>query len=83
MRREMTSEVWSHGHYLVPRRFSIVAFLRPPDLPFDILDANLISRFLIIIKPFSFRKVDACKLSTRIGADCFPFTLYDVSQAAK
>ena len=46
-----------------------------PDLPLQILDADLIARFLIIVKPFSLTEIDARETCVRVCTLGFPFSL--------
>lgn len=48
---------------------------RPPNLPLDILDANLITRLLIVIKPLPFAQINARKLRARVSSHSFPLAL--------
>jgi hypothetical protein len=51
----------------------------PPNFPFDVLDADLLSRLLVVVKPFPFAQIDTCKLRPRVGACSLPITLARLS----
>lgn len=52
---------------------------RPSNLPFDILDADLLSRLLVIVEPFAFRQVDPAELGPGIDALGLPLPLMLIS----
>jgi hypothetical protein len=53
------------------------------DLPLQILDADLCTRFLIIVEPFSFLEIDAAEDRRRLEPFGFPFALLRISYSTK
>lgn len=50
-----------------------------PDLPFDILDADLVACLLIIVEPFALAQIDAHERRARIDSIRFPVALKFIS----
>src|SRR5271168_1361105 len=51
-----------------------------PNLPLHILDAHLLTRFLIVVEPLAFLQIDAREQCSRLEPFCLPLPLRRVSQ---
>ena len=47
------------------------------DLPLDVLNANLLSSLLIIVKPFAIAQINVRKLCSGLLAPCLPLALHE------
>jgi hypothetical protein len=60
----------------VPSLNLTLACSSPSYLPLYIRDADFLARLLVVVEPFAFREVNACKLGIRFSARGQPFALY-------
>lgn len=72
------TQAWGNCHIIVVE-YSVTS--SPIDLPFDILDANFFSSFLVVVEPLALEQINAGELAIRLDTLRKPLALVRQSES--